>query len=311
MIKRSISLMLLIFLWNQAVNAENLNLPNLTAKTIEGDVVKLGELIGKKPIYLKFWATWCIPCRKQMPHLQHSFDQYGNKIEILAVNININDSLDAIKITQQEYQLSVPIVIDEGAVLAQSFNLIATPYHVLISKEGKIVHTGHDATEELDKKLKLLATGQTDSIKAIALTKNNSGQRKLTIPNNKTTLLFFTSAWCDWYLEKSRPNMSSSCIDAQKKVNRLSHQYPTLNWQGVLTRLWTGGKELNAYKEKFNVPFAMSVDTANKHFFDFKVNTFPTLIALKDGKEIFRTDSFSDTQKLHRQLELLVASQAK
>jgi len=312
MTKSVLSFIAFIFIWSTSVNAGNiklakdLNLSTTIVKTIDGKTIKLGEIIGKKPVYLKFWATWCVPCREQMPHLQHSFEQHGNKIETIAINININDSQEAIKLTQQEFQLTVPIIIDKGAVLAQAFNLIATPYHVLINKDGKIIHTGHDATDELDKKLQLLANDLADNLNEVTLNNTKTAMQKLSIPDNKTTLIFFTSAWCDWYLEKSRPQMAKQCIDAQKQVNVFSAKYPGLNWQGVLTRLWTGEKELNEYTEKYSVPFEMIVDHTNKYFFDFKVDSYPTLIAVKNGKEIFRTSIFNDTAKLQTQLKSLV-----
>ncbi len=309
MIKLILSFILTMFIGSHCVNAENLNLSTTTVKTLDGKSIKLAEIIGTKPVYLKFWATWCIPCREQMPHLQHSYDQFGNKIVILAVNLDINDSQDAVKITQQEFQLSVPIVIDKGQVLSQAFDLNATPYHVLISKDGKIIHTGHDVTKELDDRLKLLAENQIGNIQEVAL--NKAGGHKLNLVDTNPTVVFFTSAWCDWYLEKSRPHMSNTCVAAQKKINTLFAKYSSLNWQGVLTRLWTGEKELNEYKKKFNVAFAMSVDTANTHFFNYQVDTFPTLIAFKDGKEIFRTDEFSDTKHIQDQLESLTTAQAK
>ncbi len=42
--------------------------PSITLKTIDGKSIDLAEFYGKKPVYLKFWATWCVPCRQQMPH---------------------------------------------------------------------------------------------------------------------------------------------------------------------------------------------------------------------------------------------------
>ncbi len=298
-----------IFFYSLPANAEITGLTTKTVKSIDGKIINLDETIGVKPVYLKFWATWCIPCRKQMPHLQKSFEQYGNSVETIAININMNDSLEAIKITQQEFQLTMPIIMEQGAELSQAFNLRATPYHVLINKEGKIIHTGHDASAELDNKLKLMAAGQSENIKAISLNKGPTKKHLFNLRDNKPTLLYFTSAWCDWYLEKSRPNMSSKCIHAQKTVNYLSKKFSAYQWQGVLTRLWTGEDELNDYKKKYNVPFPMWVDSTNEHFFDFKVDTFPTLIAFKNGKEIFRTDQFNDTQKLQKKLKSLATTE--
>ncbi|MGB6355099.1 MAG: redoxin domain-containing protein, partial [Steroidobacteraceae bacterium] len=47
--------------------------PRLVLKTIDGETIDLGSLYGKKAVYLKFWATWCVPCRQQMPHFQHAY----------------------------------------------------------------------------------------------------------------------------------------------------------------------------------------------------------------------------------------------
>ena len=47
--------------------------PRLVLKTIEGKVIYRAGLDGRKAVYLKFWATWCVPCREQMPHLERSF----------------------------------------------------------------------------------------------------------------------------------------------------------------------------------------------------------------------------------------------
>ena len=48
--------------------------PRLVLKTIDGETINLGDLYGKQAVYLKFWATWCTPCREQMPHLERTFE---------------------------------------------------------------------------------------------------------------------------------------------------------------------------------------------------------------------------------------------
>src|SRR2546423_1445489 len=54
--------------------------PAVTLQMLDGSRVELASLLGKKPIYLKFWATWCVPCRKQMPHLQAAFDAHRDEL---------------------------------------------------------------------------------------------------------------------------------------------------------------------------------------------------------------------------------------
>ena len=92
--------------------------------------------------------------------------------------------------------------------------------------------------------------------------------------------------------------MSSNCINAQNLANELYNKYSHLNWQGVLTRLWTGEKELNEYKKKYGVQFPLEVDATNGMFFNYGVKNSPTLIAINDGKEIFRINDFSDPKSV-------------
>jgi len=51
--------------------------PRLNLETIDGDVIDLGGLYGRKAVYIKFWATWCVPCRQQMPHFEQAYETAG------------------------------------------------------------------------------------------------------------------------------------------------------------------------------------------------------------------------------------------
>lgn len=283
-----------IFLWSLTVQSEILPPKELTIKTINGKSFKLSDFIGKKPVYLKFWASWCQPCREQMPHLQHTFNEYGKTIKVIAINLGINDNVDSVVKTKKEFSLTVPITIDQNASLSQAYHLRATPYHVLLDKNGQVVYSGHDVSDKLNKALKSLASNTVKELPRVKLTSDNNRLSGLVDKGKNPTILFFSSAWCDWYLEKSRPKMSSNCINAQQLVSQLHKKYPQLNWQGVLSRLWTGDKELAKYREKYNIRYQLRVDQSNHTFFNHQITNFPTLVALVDGKEIFRIQNFSD-----------------
>src|SRR5579859_544166 len=70
--------------------------PSLIVKTIDGESIDLGSVYGKQAVYLKFWATWCVPCRQQMPHFQHAFETAGPDMAVIAINTGFNDSVDAV-----------------------------------------------------------------------------------------------------------------------------------------------------------------------------------------------------------------------
>src|SRR5262245_53058230 len=65
--------------------------PRVSVRTVDGEVIDLGGLYGKKAVYLKFWATWCVPCRKQMPHFEETHRKAGSDLAVIAVNAGFND----------------------------------------------------------------------------------------------------------------------------------------------------------------------------------------------------------------------------
>ena len=76
--------------------------PKLELKTIDGETIDLGSLYGKKAVYLKFWATWCVPCRQQMPHFEHAFESAGPDLAVIAIDVGLGDSLEEIRRFQRQ-----------------------------------------------------------------------------------------------------------------------------------------------------------------------------------------------------------------
>ncbi|MCM3386509.1 redoxin domain-containing protein [Ureibacillus chungkukjangi] len=117
--------------------------PDFTLKTIAGESVTLSELKGKK-VVLNFWATWCPPCKKEMPHLQKYYkeDAKEDNVEIIAVNLTHTErSLNAIKTVQQfveSYNLTFPIPLMEEQGVDKLYQIITIPSTFMIDSEGRI-----------------------------------------------------------------------------------------------------------------------------------------------------------------------------
>ena len=134
---------------------------------ISGETVSLAEYKGERPVYLKFWATWCQPCRQQMPHFEHVQKEYGDEIEVIGINLGLNDDLSAVKDTIREFGLTMPMAIDDGGHLAQKFRLIGTPYHLLFDKHMNLIHRGHEADPDLDAKIELVSRSQAKNAETV------------------------------------------------------------------------------------------------------------------------------------------------
>ncbi|UJF25972.1 peroxiredoxin [Planococcus sp. 107-1] len=114
--------------------------PDFELTTLEGEKVKLSDYQGKKVI-LNFWATWCPPCRAEMPHMQNYFEEHaaGNNVEILAVNLTTEDrGIDKVQNFVKEYELTFPIPMDEKGDIGTLYQAVTIPTSYMIDTEGRV-----------------------------------------------------------------------------------------------------------------------------------------------------------------------------
>jgi peroxiredoxin len=113
--------------------------PNFGLKTLDGQKVKLSDMVGKKVI-LNFWATWCPPCKAEMPHMQDFYEeQKNNQVTILAVNLTTSEkSSDNIGSFVKDYGLTFPIVLDSEGQVGQTYQAVTIPTSYIIDTKGVI-----------------------------------------------------------------------------------------------------------------------------------------------------------------------------
>lgn len=264
-------------------------------QTFEKQPVALQALIGKKPVYLKFWATWCLDCRRELSSLEQTYQQYSDRIAIFAVNLNINETDEAIRSLQQKHKLTIPILMDNNGTIAGNFEFKGTPFHVLINKQGDVVYTTYKDDEQLADQLEKLASNANagaataDSVKPSATT-------NATLPKG-TAIIYFSATWCDWYMKDIHPELSNNCLNALQTIDTLYRSTPKLQLSAYVTHLWTEPRDVDDYSKKFALPYKVSMDDNNEQFRHFKASGYPTVIVLKDGKEITRITEFDGSQK--------------
>ena len=112
--------------------------PDFALRTLEGNTVRLSEFRGQKVVLINFWATWCPPCRLEMPTMQQVYSEYkGKGFEILAVNIE-PDAKQAINDFMKELRLTFPVALDSDMKVSRKFRLIGLPVSILIDRQGII-----------------------------------------------------------------------------------------------------------------------------------------------------------------------------
>ena len=112
--------------------------PDFTLPTLTGKTVRLSDYRGKKAVFINFWATWCAPCRLEMPTMEKAYQKYKAKgLEILAVSIDAGPK-SAVKNFMDELGLTFPALLDPEMKVLQLYRLFAVPASFLIDKQGII-----------------------------------------------------------------------------------------------------------------------------------------------------------------------------
>jgi peroxiredoxin len=132
--------------------------PVFELQTLDGKKVKLSDYKGKKVI-LNFWATWCPPCKKEMPELERYYQNKPANVEILAVNFTVTEKgKENVVQFIQEHQFSFPILLDEKNKVNSMYEILSLPTTYFIDSDGVIREkfTGPLTEDEITKILRSL-----------------------------------------------------------------------------------------------------------------------------------------------------------
>ena len=132
--------------------------PDFTLRTMGGPNLRLQEQRGQV-VLVNFWATWCGPCRKEMPHLNRLYEKYrGSGFTLLGINVD-DDARNAVELAGK-LGVKFPVLLDTDKKASKLYDLSAMPATVLIDRDGRVryVHRGYlDGVEDTyDKQIREL-----------------------------------------------------------------------------------------------------------------------------------------------------------
>jgi len=128
--------------------------PAVTVQALDGKQVNLGNYIGKTPMLIEFWATWCPNCRELMPTLLEAEKKYGKQVKFVAIAVAINQSPERVRRWLVANPMPHETFYDTDGKMAGAFDAPATSYVVVLDKTGRVVYTGLGGKQDLEAALK-------------------------------------------------------------------------------------------------------------------------------------------------------------
>jgi len=124
--------------------------PAVRVQALDGKQVDLGNYIGKTPMLIEFWATWCPNCHELMPTLLDAEKKFGKQVKFVALAVAINQSPEKVRRWLAAHPLPHDTYYDVDGKAAGAFDAPATSYVVVLDKTGRVVYTGLGGKQDLE-----------------------------------------------------------------------------------------------------------------------------------------------------------------
>jgi thiol-disulfide isomerase/thioredoxin len=128
--------------------------PAARVETLDGAAADLSRYVGKKPVLMEFWATWCGNCHELEPSLKALHAKYGAKMSFVGVAVSVNQSPQRVKAYVAKNKLPWDQVFDRTGDASGAYDAPATSYIVILDANGKVVYTGLGGKQDLEPAIK-------------------------------------------------------------------------------------------------------------------------------------------------------------
>ena len=113
---------------------EKIKAQNFVLKDLNGNLVRLDDFRGTV-VFLNFWATWCPPCRVEMPSMEKLYKEFKNK-KFIILAVDMQEDSETVRKFKEKFKLSFPILLDEDGVVASFYGVSGIPATYFIDRAG-------------------------------------------------------------------------------------------------------------------------------------------------------------------------------
>ena len=114
----------------------------IPVQDLEGKTVNLADFIGKKPVLVEFWATWCPLCAALMPKIEAAKAKVGDSVDVLIVAVGVGESQASVKRHAASHAMPGRVFFDFNGAATRAFDAPSTSYIVMLDAKGTVRYTG-------------------------------------------------------------------------------------------------------------------------------------------------------------------------
>ena len=123
--------------------------PVVSVHDLDGKLVDLGQYIGRKPVLLEFWATWCERCEALLPRVKAAHQEFGDRVEFLGVNVTVNQTPERVRRYLETHQPPYRTLYDDQGTTIRAYGVPTTSFVVVVDAGGKVAYTGVGGTQDI------------------------------------------------------------------------------------------------------------------------------------------------------------------
>ena len=124
--------------------------PAAAVQTLDGKPANLSQWIGKTPVVMEFWATWCPNCKALEPTMAAAAKKYAGRAAFVAVAVSANQTAERVRRHLARSPIPMTFVYDHEGEATGAYDAPATSYVVVLDRAGKVVYTGVGAKQDIE-----------------------------------------------------------------------------------------------------------------------------------------------------------------
>ena len=124
--------------------------PIVTVNDLAGKPVDLGRYLGKQPVVLEWWATWCELCAGLLPRVKAAHAEFGDRVAFLGINVTVNQTPARVRKYLEEHQPPFRTLYDDRGTSIRAYQVPTTSFIAVVDRAGKVVYTGTGSDQNLE-----------------------------------------------------------------------------------------------------------------------------------------------------------------